>query len=67
MPASDLNNRAVHLYQRHTQQVVGRHPILQAMRPARIHCNVARNRTSQLAGGIGGVEKAVRLNRAGHA
>jgi hypothetical protein len=62
-----VDHGAVHQHQRDAQQVVRRHPVFQAMRPARVHRDVARNGAGQLAGGVGGIEEPVRLDRARHA
>ena len=64
MRAADLDHAAIHQDHRGAQQVVGGDPIFQTMRPARVHGDVAADGTGQLAGGIRGVEKPVRLHRA---
>ena len=46
--AADFRHRAVHQYHGHAQQVVGRHPVFQAMRPARVHRDVARDGAGEL-------------------
>ena len=67
MRAADLDDGAVHLHHGDAEQVVGRHAVFQAMRAARIHRDVAGDGAGQLRGGIGGVEEAQLLDRAGDA
>ena len=63
MRPADLHDLALHGDQRHPHQVVGRHPVLQAMRPARIHRDIARDGAGKLAGRIRRIEEPVRLHR----
>ncbi len=66
MRAADLDHGAVHRHHRHAQQVVGRHPVFQAMRPARIHRDIARDGAGKLRGRIGGVEEPLFFDSTGH-
>jgi hypothetical protein len=67
MRAADLHHLPVHRDHGHAQQVVRRHPVFQAMRPAGIHRDIARDGAGQLARRIGRVEEILFLHRAGHA
>ena len=67
MRAADFHHRAVHLHHGHAHQVVRGHAVFQAMRPARIHRDVARDGAGQLRGRVGRIEEVVLLHRAGHA
>ncbi len=67
MGAADLDHLALHRDHGHAQQVVGGDAVFQAMRPARVHRDVAGDGAGQLARRVGGVEEAVGLDRAGDA
>ena len=56
--AADLNHRTLHGHEGDPEDVVRRHPVLQAVRPARVHGDVAADGTGDLAGGVGRVEQA---------
>ena len=62
--AADLDHTTVDEHHLHTEHIVGRHAVLEAMRAAGIHRDVARKRARELARRIGRVEKAVRLDGA---
>ncbi len=49
------------------EQVVGRHAVFQAMRPAGVHRDIARDRAGELAGRVGRVEEILVLHRPGYA
>ena len=49
------------------EQVVGRHPVLQAMRPARVHRDVAGDGAGELARRVRRVEEPLLLHRPGDA
>ncbi len=66
MRAADLGHGAVHQDQRDAEQVVRGHAVFQAMRPARIHRDIARDGAGKLRRRIGGVEEILLLDRAGH-
>ena len=67
MRAAELDDRAVHQHHRDPEQVVGGHPVLQAMGAAGVHRDVAGDGAGELAGRVGRVEEVVRLHRPGHA
>src|SRR3954463_13034184 len=56
--ASDLDHRAVEQHHRDAEQVVGGDTVLQAMRAAGVHGDVAGDRAGQLARRVGGIEEA---------
>ena len=56
--AADLDDLAVHQHHAQAEHVVGRDAVLQAVRAARVHGEVAAERAGELARGIGRVEEA---------
>ena len=65
MCATDLDDLSIHHHHGDTHEIVGRHPIFQAMRAARVHRDVARNSTGKLARRVGRIEKAFALHSPG--
>ncbi len=63
MGAADVDHLAVHQHHLQAQDVVGGDPILEAVRAARVHADVAGKRAGELAGRIGRVEEALLLHR----
>ena len=57
MRAAELDDGAIDEDHGDTEQVVGGDPVFQAMRPAGIHGDVARDRAGELARRVGGVEE----------
>ena len=67
MRAANFDDAAIHHHHGNAEQVIGGHTVFQAMRAARIHPDIARNGTGQLAGGIGRIEEIILLDSACHA
>jgi hypothetical protein len=67
MRAADLEDLPVHRDHRHAEEVVRRHPVFQAMGPARIHRDVARDGAGELGRRVGGVEEILLFHGARHA
>ena len=64
MRATNLDHGAIHHHHRHPKEVVGGHTVLKTMRPARVHGDIARDRTSQLRGWIRRIEEILFFHRA---
>ena len=64
---ANFDHRTAHQNQSHAEQIIRRHAIFQTMRPAGIHRDIARDGTSQLAGRVGRIKPAIRLDSTGHA
>ena len=56
--APDLDHLAFHGHKGHAENVVGGHPVLQAMRPARVHGDIAADGAGDLARWVRRVEQA---------
>ena len=67
MCAADLENLAVDGDQFQAEQVVGGDTVFQAMRAAGVHRDVAADHAGELAGGVGGIEEAMRGDGIGDA
>jgi hypothetical protein len=63
---ADVENLAVEGDEPDAEKVVGRDAVLQAMRAARVHRDVAADRAGKLRGRVGRVEKAFGPNRFGN-
>jgi hypothetical protein len=63
MLAADLRHRAVKEHHGDAEQVVGGHPVFQAMGPAGIHGDVAGDGAGELARRVRGVEEALMGHR----
>ena len=59
---ADVHDLAVHQDEAHAQHVVGGDAVLEAVRAAGVHAEVAGQRAGELARRVGGVEEAVRLD-----
>src|SRR5262249_29364638 len=61
MRATDLDHLAVHQHHLQAEDIVGRHAILEAVRAARVHGDVAGERAGELARRVGRVKEAAVL------
>ena len=62
MGAADLDDLAVHQHHLEAENVVGGDAVLEAVRAARVHADVAGERAGELARGVRGVEEVARLD-----
>src|SRR5262249_32670410 len=58
MRAADLDHLTVHQHYLQAEDIVGRHAVFEAVRAARVHADVAGERTGELARRVGRVEEA---------
>ena len=65
--AAEVEDVAVERNQPDAEQVVDRHAVLQAMRAAGVHADVAADRAGELRGRVGRVKEAVSRDRLGNA